>query len=65
MKKAIKICMAALLLMMAGTSAQALSIVKYWRLESPEKKTQVVVKTFNYSSLNWRVEHNGVTVLNR
>ena len=61
--KAIKICMVALLLMMAGSRAQALSVGKNWKIESPDKKTQVIVETHNYSFLNWRVEHNGVTVL--
>ncbi len=57
--------MAAMLLLMASSNAQALSAGKSWIISSPDKKTQVTVGTLNYISLYWSIEHNGVSVLER
>ena len=65
MKNTIKICMVAMLLLMASSNAQALSAGKSWIISSPDKKTQVSVGTLNYISLYWSIEHNGISVLER
>ena len=57
--------MAAMLLLMASSNAQALSAGKSWIISSPDKKTQVTVGTSNYISLYWSIEHNGISVLER
>ncbi len=46
-----------------STTTYATSVGKMWTAESPDKKTQIEVSTQNHSMLTWRIEHNGVSVL--
>ena len=46
-----------------STTTYATSVGKSWTAESPDKKTQIEVGTQNYNMLTWRIEHNGVSVL--
>ena len=55
--------MAVLCLMGISTTTFATGAGKKWTAESPDKKTQIEVGTSNDHRLYWRIEHNGVSVL--
>ncbi len=65
MKITFKIGLVAVLLMMVSTNIHALSLGKFWKIVSPDKKTEVTVGTVNYIWLYWSIEHNGIPVLER
>ncbi len=48
MKITFKIGLVAVLLMMVSTNIHALSLGKFWKIVSPDKKTEVTVGTVNY-----------------
>lgn len=61
--KANRFVLLAVLLVLMSVSTQAFSVGKSWTLKSPDQKTQIEVGTQNHSMLTWRIEHNGVSVL--
>ena len=65
MMKTVRFGFVVVLLMLVSTTTQAFSWGKFWKVESPDKKTQVKVETLNYSWLRWSMTHNGVPVLER
>ena len=64
MIKKIKFALVAMLLMMAS-AAHALNVEKFWKIVSPDKKTEVTVGTVNNIWLYWCIGHNGISVLER
>lgn len=65
MMKTVRFGFAVVLLMLVSTTAQAFSWGKFWKVESPDKKTQVKVETKGVYWLRWSMTHNGVPVLER
>lgn len=58
-----KYCFLTLMFLSVCASAKALSLRKTWKIESPDKKTQVVIYTKPYTGLFWSIRHNDVMVL--
>lgn len=58
-----KYCLLTLLFLSICNSTKALSLRKTWKIESPDKKTQVEIYTKPYIGLFWSIRHNDVTVL--
>ena len=59
--KSWKFSLLTLVLLSICTNTKALG--KEWKIESPDKKTQVEVYTKPYIGLTWSIRHNDVTVL--
>ena len=58
-----KYCFLTLMFLSVCASAKALSLRKTWKIESPDKKTQVEIYTKPYTGLFWSIRHNDVMVL--
>ena len=63
MMKSWKYSLLTLVFLSLCVSTKALSLAKFWRIESPDKKTQVEIYTRPYRGVFWSIRHNNVTVL--